>query len=109
MTNLTDTQLVVLTAACQRLDQLSLPLPAHLKGGAADKVVRALLAKGLIEEVAAGRDVPVWREADDGRRVTLVATDAARAALGIEPDTASERRTDESVGGAHTGACAQDP
>ena len=93
MTNLTDTQLVILTAACQRLDQLALPLSAHLKGGAADKVVRALLAKGLLEEVTAERDVPVWREAD-GRTVTLVATDAARAALGIEPDTASERATE---------------
>jgi hypothetical protein len=85
MTKLTDTQLVILTAACQRTNQMALPLPEHLRGGAAQKVVSALLAKGLLAEVAAGRGDPVWRENDDGQGVTLVATKAAFDALGIEP------------------------
>ena len=84
MTRLTDTQLVILTAACQRPTRLVLPLPERLKGGAAHKVVGALLAKGLVEEVEAGNGDPVWRETGDGHAVTLVATDAAGEALGTE-------------------------
>jgi len=87
MTKLSDTQLVILTAACQRDDRLVLPLPDRLKGGAAGKVVDSLAAKGLIEEVDAKRDDPVWRKTGDGHGVTLVATDAAFQALGIEPDS----------------------
>lgn len=65
MTKLTDTQLVILTAACQRTNQLALPLPEHLRGGAAQKVVGALLARGLLAEVAAGLGDLVWRRDDD--------------------------------------------
>ena len=85
MTKLTDTQLVILGAACQRPNRIVLPLPERLKGGAAQKVVGALLTKGLIAEVEAGRGDPVWRETDDSQGVTLVATDGALHALGIEP------------------------
>ena len=90
MTKLTDTQLVILSAACQRDDQLVLPLPENLKGGAATKVVASLLAKGLVEEVDAKRGEPVWRQTGDGHGVTLAATDAAFTALGIEPDSAPQ-------------------
>jgi Protein of unknown function (DUF3489) len=89
MTPLSDTQLAILTAACQRADRLVLPLPDRLKGGAAAKVVGSLAAKGLIEEIAAKRGKPLWRETGGGRGVTLVATGAAFAALGIEPVPAS--------------------
>jgi Protein of unknown function (DUF3489) len=85
MTPLSDTQLAILTAACQRADRLVLPLPDRLRGGAAAKVVGSLAAKGLIEEIAAKRGKPLWRETSGGRGVTLVATDGAFAALGIEP------------------------
>jgi hypothetical protein len=39
MTRLTDTQLVILTAAAQGHDGNALPLPGSLRGGAAAKVV----------------------------------------------------------------------
>jgi len=90
MTNLSDTQLAILTAACQRADRLVLPLPDRLSGGAAAKVVGSLAAKGLIEEIAAKRGKPLWRETGDKHGVTLVATDAAFAALGIEPVPAGD-------------------
>ena len=51
MTKLTDTQLVVLSAAAGREDGSVLPLPKSLKGGAADKVVGSLVAKGLVEKI----------------------------------------------------------
>jgi hypothetical protein len=89
MTKLSDTQLVVLTAACSRNDRLLLPLPASLKGGAAKKVVHSLIAKGLVAEVEAGPGDPVWRTGDDERRTTLRATDAAFAALNLEADEAA--------------------
>ena len=79
-------------------DRLVLPLPDRLKGGAAAKVVGSLAAKGLIEEIAAKRGKPLWRETGDKHGVTLVATDAAFAALGIEPipaPTAADARETE--------------
>lgn len=85
MTKLSDTQLVVLSAASQRDDRLVLPLPDRLKGGAAIKVIDSLLAKGLIKEARAKLNQPVWRETDD-KRLTLVMTETAFEALGIEPD-----------------------
>lgn len=90
MTKLSETQLVILSNACQRDDRLVLPLPDRIKGGAASKVVDNLIAKGLVEEIAAALGQPVWRETDDERRVTLVATDLAFAALGIAPEEAPQ-------------------
>ena len=86
MTKLTDTQRVILSAASQRTDRLALPLPKSLKGGAAHKVVNALVEKGLLKEVKANRKLgdPVWRETDEGHGMTLVITDAGFAAIGIE-------------------------
>ncbi len=81
MPKLSDTQLIILSAACAREDRRVLPLPKSLKGGAASKVIDALVAKGLIEEVEAQKGDAVWRDSDDGRRLTLVATPAADAAL----------------------------
>ena len=83
MTKLSDTQLVVLSAAAQHPDRLVLPLPEHLKGGAAAKVIDSLTAKGLVVEAEAKPGEPMWRDTGDGHGVTLVATDAAFAALGI--------------------------
>ena len=86
MTKLSDTQSVILSAAAQRTDRFALPLPKSLKGGAAHKVVNALIDKGLLKEVNANRKLndPVWRETDEGRLVTLLVTDAGLAAIGIE-------------------------
>jgi hypothetical protein len=91
MTKLTDTQLVILTAACQRPDRCILPLPAQIKGGAAQKVVAGLLSRRLTEEAEAGRESPVWRETAGRRGVTLVATDAALEILGIESASVATR------------------
>ena len=81
---LTDTQRIILTAASQRPSRCVLPLPDRIKGGAAQKLVGALIARGLVREVEAGPDAPSWRAGANGPVTTLVATDAAFAALGIE-------------------------
>lgn len=103
---LSDTQLVVLNRACQRPDRRILPLPETLKGGAVNKVIDSLTAKGLIEEIDAKAGDAIWRDAEEGHALTLVATDAAFAALGIEiepandvtPTTVPIEATSEAVG-----------
>ena len=90
MPQLSDSQLVVLTAACQRPDRCVFPVTAKLKGNAAGNVLKSLLNKGLIKEVRAKRDDTVWRHDDNRGRMTLVATNAAFAALGIDPRNEDE-------------------
>jgi hypothetical protein len=91
MPKLTDTQAIILSAAAQRDKGIALPLPQSLRGGAAAKVVGAMLAKGLLEEIDADlrKGEPVWRETGDGHGVTLIATNAGLAAIGIEPEDAN--------------------
>ena len=84
MPQLSDSQLVVLTAACQRPDRCVFPVTARLKGNAAGNVLKSLLNKGLIKEVRAKRDDTVWRHDEERGRMTLVATKTAFAALGID-------------------------
>ena len=97
MTKLTDTQAIILSAAAQRDDHIALPLPDSLRGGAAAKVVGAMLAKGFLEEVDADmrNSEPVWRETGDGHGVTLVATEVGLGAIGIEIDGPEVKRTED--------------
>jgi hypothetical protein len=105
MTRLTDTQLVILGAAVQRDGQI-LPLPPTLKGGAAHKVVGALLSRGLIEEAPAqsgAEPASIWRNDKEGRPILLRITEVGLAAIGIEtPGTANTASTDAQVGTAGT-------
>jgi hypothetical protein len=98
MTKLSDTQAIILSSAALREDRIALPLPESLRGGAAAKVVGAMIAKGLLQEVEADlrKGEPMWRETGDGHGTTLVATDAGLAA-GIEPDDASTAPTGADV------------
>ena len=77
MTKLTDTQLVVLGAASMRDDGSLLPLPKSLKGGAADKVIAALIRKGLAERIVDDRPA-----IDDLVRITR----AGLRAINADPD-----------------------
>ena len=97
MPQLSDSQLVVLTAACQRPDRCAFPITARLKGNAAGNVLKNLLNKGLIKEVRAKRDDTVWRHDDNRGRMTLVATTDAFAALGIDPQEAPEEETESAT------------
>ena len=87
MTQLSDTQALILSAAAQRPEHIALPLPESLRGGAGAKVVAAMIAKGLLQEVDADmrKGEPVWRETGDGHGTTLIATEAGLEAIGIEP------------------------
>lgn len=95
MNKLSDTQSLILSQASQRPELIALPLPASLRGGAAAKVVAAMLAKGLLQEVDANlrQGEPVWRSTGDGHGTTLIATDVGLAAIGIEPAAAQDSTT----------------
>jgi Protein of unknown function (DUF3489) len=57
---LSDTQLVLLSAAAQRDDHCLTTMP-KLKGGAARNVAEKLIAAGLVEEIKAKAGTPIWR------------------------------------------------
>ena len=94
MPKLTDTQLVILSAAAQRKDRAALPLPKSLKtkGAAVTKTLDGLRKKGLLEEKSASREAAAWREGKDGRRMMLVITKAGLGALDGEPARASSKQ-----------------
>jgi hypothetical protein len=96
MTQLSNIQTLTLKAAAEREARIALPLPDTLRGGAAAKVVGAMLAKGLLEEVDADmhKNDPVWRETGDGHGVTLIATDAGLGAIGIVPEATTGAPTE---------------
>jgi hypothetical protein len=81
MTKLSDTQRVILSAASQRDDGAVLPLPESLKikGGAVNKVLGSLEAKGLIGHQGAPRG-------DDPPPLRI--TRAGLEAIGVEPEAA---------------------
>jgi septum formation inhibitor MinC len=84
MTKLTDTQLIVLSSAAQHDEGLA-TRPANLNAAAAAKVALSLLQKGLMREIRAKADAPVWHENDDGRFASKI-TKAGREAIGVQDD-----------------------
>jgi Protein of unknown function (DUF3489) len=101
MTKLSDTQAVILRAASQRDDGAVLPLPETLKikGGAVDKVLGSLKAKGLIDHQGAPRG-------DDPPPLRI--TRAGLEAIGVETeDGASEGATPADTGATSAEAGAQ--
>ena len=81
---LTDTQLVLLSAASQR-DDRALERPANLPGGAAGRVVAKLLAEGLVEEVQPRGSLPVWRRDGDGAHALRI-TKKGLSAIQVEDE-----------------------
>jgi Protein of unknown function (DUF3489) len=93
-TKLTDTQLVILSAASQREDR-GLVLPTKLKGGAAQKLVTKLIDLGLIEEVRARGDLPVWRRDDDNRAMALRITKRGLKGIAVEDDPGDQQGSED--------------
>jgi hypothetical protein len=92
---LSDTQLVLLSAAAQREDH-SLALPENLKGGAAHKVAMQLIGAGLVKEVKAKADMPVWRrDAQNAQSYALKLAAAGAKAIAVAPDGDGTPAADE--------------
>jgi hypothetical protein len=80
---LSDTQAVILSAACARDDGLVFPVTAKIKGGPVGNCLKSLLKRGLIEEIPASDLDTVWRFDEKTGSITLRATPLAYSALGI--------------------------
>src|SRR5664280_2011211 len=81
---LTDTQLVMLSAAAQRDDRCLIP-SKNLKGGAAQKVTAKLVAAGFAKEIKAKTGAPVWRRDEQtGQGYALKLTAAGAKAIAID-------------------------
>ena len=87
---LTDTLLLVLSAAAQRQDG-AIEIGPKLKGSAGQKVLSKLLSEHLIEEIPAQGDLPAWRRDDDKGTLALRITELGLAAIRAgQDDTAAE-------------------
>jgi Protein of unknown function (DUF3489) len=85
MPKLTDTQLMLLSKATQQDGRVV--IPPKLKGAAATKVVKPLIAGGLLNEVRSKPDMPAWRRDEtEGQSYALVITRAGRKAINVEDE-----------------------
>jgi uncharacterized protein DUF3489 len=82
MAKLTDTQLIVLSAAAARDDGIAC-VPPKMNGAAASKVGASLVTRKLMREVRSKPGMPVWREGEDGRPISLMITRAGRDAVSV--------------------------
>jgi hypothetical protein len=89
MAKLTDTQLIVLSAAAGRDDGVAV-VPVKMNRVAASKVGASLVTRKLMREMRAKREMPVWRQGEDGRPISLIITRAGRDAIGVEEDATAE-------------------
>ena len=83
---LTDTQLIMLSAAAQREDRCLVVSP-KLKGAAALKVANMLISAGFVEEIEAEAPATIWRRDNEtGQPYALRLSAAGTKAIGIEDD-----------------------
>jgi len=93
MSRLTDTQLIILSAASQR-DDRGVELPANVKGEAARKAADKLIRAGLLEEVRAAGSLPVWRRDDETGPMALRVTEQGLEAIAVGDEVvAAPKRT----------------
>ena len=89
MAKLTDTQLIVLSAAAARDDGVAIA-PAKMNKAAASKVGSSLVARKLMREARSKSGMPIWRKDNDDRPISLVITRAGRNAIGVDEDAATD-------------------
>jgi hypothetical protein len=86
---LNDTQLVILSSATQREDELA-SAPDGIKAATAKAAITKLLGFGFLKEVRVKRDQPAWRTDEDEKPIGLKITKAGSAAIGVEDDGAGD-------------------
>jgi uncharacterized protein YciI len=79
MSKLTNSQRIVLSGAAPRADGAA-TLPERMTEKAAQKLAATLSEKGLVREVRAKADMPVWRRNEEGRACALIVTKLGREA-----------------------------
>jgi hypothetical protein len=89
---LTDSQLVILSAAARRDGGTILPLPKSVKlnKGSATLVLKSLLKHKLVTEHGAASGAEAWREEKNGDRFALSISAAGLQTIGVEPEATSK-------------------
>jgi hypothetical protein len=82
MPKLTDTQLILLSSASRREDGLVV-IPKDQAGTAA-KVLKPLIARKLLAEIAAAPDMPIWRRDEQKGAQALRITEVGLAEIGVD-------------------------
>jgi hypothetical protein len=98
---LTDTQLVMLSAAAQREDRCLVPSP-KLKGAVTVKAANKLISAGFVEEIEAEAATPMWRrdnETGQGYALKLTAAGLRGIARGADEqqETAGRMSSSDAV------------
>jgi hypothetical protein len=101
---LSDTQLVLLITAAQRDDHCLMATP-NLKGGAAQKVTKKLIASGLVTEIKAYAGSPVWRRDEENAQSYALQLTAA----GLRAIVADEGAAQEGAGEPSSSSAANPP
>jgi hypothetical protein len=97
---LTDTQLVMLSAAAMRADRC-LTLSPSLRGAQVGKTGEKLIRAGLVREVKAKPSSPVWRRDDEtGLAYALKLTAAGAKAIAVDEGEAEDETSPKDVAGA---------
>jgi hypothetical protein len=89
MAKLTDTQLIVLSAASARDDRVAV-VPGKMNRAAASKVGASLVTRKLMREARSTPGMPAWRKDEDDRPIGLIIARAGRDAIGVEEDATAE-------------------
>lgn len=85
--NLTDAQLVLLSAAAQRKDGLVVLTDVH---PSVSRTIAAPLSKQVLAELIVEHRQPHWREDENRKAVGLKVTQGGYAAIGVEHPNANE-------------------
>src|SRR5262249_35148709 len=94
---LTDTQLVMLSAAAMRADRC-LTLSPSLRGAQVRKPGEKLIKAGLVREVKAKPSSPVWRRDDEtGLAYALKLTAAGAKAIAVDEGEAEDETSPKDV------------
>ena len=83
MAKLTDMQRIVLSKAAARDDGAAV-VPANLTKAAAAKIGSSLVARKLMRQIRSKPELPVWREDETGKSISLTITRAGRDAIGMD-------------------------
>lgn len=83
MAKLTDTQRIVLSKAAAREDGAAV-VPANLTKASAAKIGSSLVARKLMRAIRSKPEMPVWREDETGKSISLIITRAGRDAIGMD-------------------------
>jgi hypothetical protein len=93
---LTDTRLVMLSAAAQRDDRCFV-VSQNLKGSAAQRVAAKPIGAALAKEIKAKREAPVWRRDEQaGLSYALKLTAAGARAIAVDDGSVSDETREDS-------------